>query len=296
MSLEGPAVHESLDEAVTAAARLVIAHGRAIAPRGQPTLEVSPHLFSLSRPRSRLMHLKSRQWSRALAVGELAWHLRGSDSVAALSYYAPRWRDFAEEDGRIAGSCYGRKIFRASHAESSQWDRIRRQLQKDPASRRAVLTFMDPNEDTLGLSDVACFTSLQFLIRDGRLNCVGTMRSNDLMLGLPYDVFFATMLQELLAAEIGLELGTYSHLAASLHVYVDSRAVAEQLAAEVPLSWEEMPPMRDVDALSSFLSVEELLRQGEPAGLTQAGQLPPYWRALVQPLVRLFGKRNRTSS
>jgi thymidylate synthase len=46
-----------------------------------------------------------------------------------------------------------------------------------------------------------------------------TMRSNDVWLGLPYDVFTATILHELMAGWLGADLGEYHHHVDSLHVY-----------------------------------------------------------------------------
>ena len=45
------------------------------------------------------------------------------------------------------------------------------------------------------------------------------MRSNDIWMGLPYDVFSFTCMQILLAFKLGVGIGTYTHHAASLHLY-----------------------------------------------------------------------------
>ena len=45
------------------------------------------------------------------------------------------------------------------------------------------------------------------------------MRSNDLWSGFPYDIFQFTCIQILLAMKLGVELGTYTHIADSLHMY-----------------------------------------------------------------------------
>ena len=45
------------------------------------------------------------------------------------------------------------------------------------------------------------------------------MRSNDLWLGFPFDVFQFANMQVLMAMELGVELGTYTHIAGSLHLY-----------------------------------------------------------------------------
>ena len=45
------------------------------------------------------------------------------------------------------------------------------------------------------------------------------MRSNDLWMGFPNDVFQFTCMQIYLAMRLGLDLGTYTHIAGSLHLY-----------------------------------------------------------------------------
>lgn len=45
------------------------------------------------------------------------------------------------------------------------------------------------------------------------------MRSCDLWYGFPYDVFNFCNLQVLLSMELGVELGTYTHICGSLHLY-----------------------------------------------------------------------------
>jgi thymidylate synthase len=45
------------------------------------------------------------------------------------------------------------------------------------------------------------------------------MRSNDLQRGLPYNFVQFTCLQEVMAGWLGVEVGTYSHISDSLHIY-----------------------------------------------------------------------------
>ncbi len=57
-----------------------------------------------------------------------------------------------------------------------------------------------------------------------------TMRSQDLWLGFPYDIFTATLIQELLAGWLEVGVGEYHHHVDSLHLYeaAQRRLVAEQ--------------------------------------------------------------------
>ena len=45
------------------------------------------------------------------------------------------------------------------------------------------------------------------------------MRSNDAYIGLAHDVFAFTFMQEIVARDVGLDLGTYTHSVGSLHLY-----------------------------------------------------------------------------
>ena len=50
--------------------------------------------------------------------------------------------------------------------------------------------------------------------------CV-TMRSNDLWYGFCNDQYQFSMLQEMIAKEINIDMGTYYHFAHNLHIYND---------------------------------------------------------------------------
>ena len=60
---------------------------------------------------------------------------------------------------------------------------------------------------------------MQFILRNGKLDLIVTMRSNDIWLGLPYDLFNFTCMQIQMAMELGVEVGVYYHNAGSLHMY-----------------------------------------------------------------------------
>lgn len=255
----------------------ILSSGEQAEPRGMKTLEVCPVIFTLLNPRKRCITNAERKWSFPLALGEFCWHISASDELDFIEFYAPQWRNFAEDNATIRGSCYGRKVFQRHSGSLSQWERTVQLLKEDLHSRRAVLYFNDSSNDFEAFSkDVPCASSLQFIVREGKVNAVTHMRSNDAIWGLPYDIFLFTMLQELIACELNLELGTYSHSVASLHIYERHFNLAEKILKNDYESFE-MPLMESPEQAFELLKAESVARK---QGFLPALNLNNYWKDL----------------
>lgn len=277
---------EHINDVLKATAQSCIGSGLATSPRGMSTLEVIGYNFSLINPRARIVGFPDRRWSLPLAIGEFCWHMRGDNSVEALSYYADAWSNFSDDGITVRGSCYGNKAFSKNHGESF-WDRCKLLLSNDNDSRRAVITFDLLDDSDLTTRDKSCLTTMQFLIREGRLSLVANMRSNDIYLGLPYDVFLFTMMQEVMALELGVDVGAYTHFVGSLHVYERNiEAISFQYKREGKRS--AMPKMTDLAQLPDFLIAERDIREGRG---TKLDSFAPYWASLLQHLIIFEGRR-----
>lgn len=151
------------------------------------------------------------------AVGELLWYLSGSNQLRDISKYSKVWNRMTD-DGETLNSAYGYRIFKKFGFDQLKF--VEDILKADPLTRQAVIHIKDPVDYIDKYSnDVPCTLTLQFLIRNGELNLTVHMRSNDLWTGFPYDVFSFTCFQILLAFRLGVEIGTYTHTAGSLHLY-----------------------------------------------------------------------------
>ncbi|MBN1172995.1 MAG: thymidylate synthase [Micromonosporaceae bacterium] len=243
---------ESANDLYTAVCREILAQGRRTAPRGMTTVEVLGAHLCLNDPRRRLVDLPPvRVLNPAFAVAEALWILSGSDDPWIFTYNRNLQR-YADR-GRLRGA-YGPRM-RRWRGSVDQLDHVRRLLQQDPDSRQAIIQLYDPMVDTRGHRDVPCTLSYRFFLREGRLSMHTTMRSNDAWLGLPYDLFTATLVQELLAGWLGVELGSYHHHVDSLHLYAQHEAAAAQLATDWPLPSPAWPPVTvAADGLTEFLT------------------------------------------
>lgn len=160
---------------------------------------------------------KVRNMSMRYAVGELMWYLSGNSKESAIHPYTTAWDRLRNEDGTV-NSNYGNRI--QHHYHYDQWEYAVNTLWHNPNSRQVVIHIKDGHQQnsTLG-SDVPCTVALQYTIRDGALHCTVFMRSNDLWMGMPYDVFSFTALQVKMAMELSVGIGSYTHHATSLHLY-----------------------------------------------------------------------------
>lgn len=235
--------------------------GAQVSPRGLVTREVFAAHLRLTRPRDRLVHLPpGRVLNPAFAVAEAVWILSGSDEPWIYQYNS-RLRAYAD-DGVLRGA-YGPRLRRWG-GRIDQLERVLGVLRQDSDSRRAVIQLYDPARDESGNRDVPCTLGFRFHLRDGHLVMSTTMRSQDVWLGLPYDVFTFTVLHELLAGWLGVPLGAYHHHIDSLHLYASDAADADQFADTAVTSPGLLPdltvPWEEFDATLAAV------RAGQPSG------------------------------
>lgn len=152
---------------------------------------------------------------------EEAWYRSMSLNVNDIPGGAPAvWKAVADKDGFI-NSNYGHIVF--SCANGSQFAHAAEELKKNPESRRAIIIYTRPtiwSEYNLnGRSDFICTNSVQYLMRDGKMNAIVAMRSSDSHFGFKNDCAWQqTVLQEL-AQEVGYPVGNLYWNAGSLHIY-----------------------------------------------------------------------------
>lgn len=245
--------------------------------------------LELTNPRARV----SRSLTRGRlfsALGELAWYLTGSANTEQIVYYIPQYAK-QDVDGSIFGG-YGPRLFDFDGVDQVKY--VIGLLRANPSSRRAVIQLFDHDDVTERRSEVPCTCTLQYLLRAGKLHAVTYMRSNDVYWGMPHDVFCFTMLQELIARSLSVELGSYHHLVGSLHLYDDKVPQAQTFVDE---GWHSttaaMPPMPSGDpwpAVRTLLAVERQYRNDQQASEVDVDD-DPYWADLGR-LFAAYAVRN----
>jgi thymidylate synthase len=207
----------------------VMTQGLLSQPRGQAVREVlgMTTRFPMLYP---ILSVPERKISHQFMAAEAHWILSGSNRLDHIQPWAKSYGRFSD-DGETLHGAYGPKI-------AEQLDSVLKALTKDQDSRQAVINIWRENPPES--KDIPCTTSVHWMIRDNQLHCFDNMRSSDLWLGWPYDVFSFTALSHLLLHHLWirgfekLTLGTMTLHANSSHLYQrDWDKVREVLLAHV---------------------------------------------------------------
>ncbi|WP_372636360.1 thymidylate synthase [Alcanivorax jadensis] len=274
-------IYSCIDEAQKGIIQAILDEGSSASPRNRPTREILNFNFTIVNPLNRILTLTNRRWSLPLAIGELCWHLSANDDAESISYYAKKWLESANDKGVIEQSSYGKRIFGIKDGRS-QWSSLVETLKTDPFSRRAMVFLGKPagHEDAFS-TDISCTTSFQFFIRNNSLEMIVSMRSNDAIYGVPYDVFFFTFLQEMMAKTLNLELGNYHHNAASMHIYNDKFKVAKGILNSESDQFLSMMPLPSLHGLKDLIYSEKAIRE---MGCYPKVNRCDYWQFLIEVL------------
>lgn len=203
-------LHKLLDSASTAS------------PRGYKIKEILNNQTEVDMTYPIVM-VEERKLGYRFMTREAWWIMDGRNSVETIKDYSKAIKNFSN-DGYHFDGAYGPRVV----------DQIRYivdTLANDRDSRQAVLTIWRPNPRDS--KDIPCTVSIQWLIRNNTIYCIDNMRSSDIWLGWPYDIFNFTMLTGyvmLLLRERGidnLKLGSIFLNAGSQHLY-DSNIEAAQ--------------------------------------------------------------------
>ncbi len=182
------------------------------------------------------LHLKS-------IIYELLWFLRGETNVRFLREHGVTiWDEWADERGDL-GRVYGAQWmdWRGQNgARVNQIDDVIAQIQKNPGSRRLIVSAWNPAE----IEDMAlppCHALFQFYVQNGELSCQLYQRSADLFLGVPFNIASYALLTMMVAQVCELRPGEFVHTFGDLHLYQNH---LEQAREQLSRNFRPLPRMQ----------------------------------------------------
>ena len=176
--------------------------------------------FTLNNPLDN--HIKSdiRNWNHFYAESEWQWYLTGDPSIDTLGdiygKIPPIWENMADCNREVRSN-YGFQWKR-----KGQLNYAIQKLKDKKNTRHAVISIFDGKEaSSRYMFDTPCTCAIHFHIVDDKLNMSVMMRSNDLWYGFPIDQYCFSKLQQMVAKDVNIPIGTYYHFATNLHIYND---------------------------------------------------------------------------
>ncbi|MBN8216738.1 MAG: hypothetical protein J0L75_08840 [Spirochaetes bacterium] len=195
------------------------------ASRAGETLELLHVGLEVDDPRQRWVISRRPSVNPAFAIADALWILAGSNDADVMNFWFSGLPKFAGQGSTYPGA-YGHRL--RKHFGVDQVKRACAALSSDTKSRQVVLQFWDvltdlPEADGAPRTpDVPCNVMSMLKVRGRRLEWTQVLRSNDLFRGLPNNFVQFTLLQEVIAGWLGLEIGGYHQWCDSLHAYEDS--------------------------------------------------------------------------
>ena len=237
--------------------------------------------FDLSEGFAPIITTKRVYWKTA--VKEMLWFLTGGTNIRPLLLDNVRiWSDwplaayrkatgetvsqdeferrivedesFAAQWGEL-GPVYGKQWRRWLATDGSEHDQIAQlvtTLRENPASRRMLFHAWNVGE-LAGMALPPCHMVYQYHVTsDGRLNCMLTQRSVDLLLGAPFNFVGATALQLMLAQQAGLRPGELIWSAGDAHLYLNHLEQAREQIRREPRPFPRIRLNRQASSIDDY--------------------------------------------
>jgi thymidylate synthase len=152
------------------------------------------------------------------------------------------WDEWAEENGEL-GSVYGKQWRRWETVDGRKIDQISNlidQIKNNPNSRRLIVSAWNVGEvDKMALPPCHCF--FQFYVANGKLSCQLYIRSNDVFLGMPFNIASYALLTMMIAQVCDLKPGELVYTNGDVHIYLNH---FEQIKLQMTREPKLLPTMK----------------------------------------------------
>lgn len=197
-----------------------------------------------------------------VAFEELMWMMRGDVDVKKLQRKKVHiWdhnssREFLDSVGlqhikeNFIGRAYGYQMRNFNGVD--QLVQCYNSLLNTPNSRRHMISFWNPSE----LKEMAlppCHYGYNFMVEGKTLHLKFIMRSNDLILGQPTNIMFATFWLSLFAKALNLEVGEVACSVTDMHIYNNHIDVAKELLEKETFPMAKFKINKDIRCLNDIL-------------------------------------------
>lgn len=219
-----------------------------------------------SNPQERVLFNETRNHNSIFAWAETLWMLAGRDDLAFLVPMNARMAEYSDDGKNIRGSAYGKRW--RTWFGNDQLEKAIERLRTNKDDRRIVIQHWDPSTDNLVESkDVPCNLLILPYVRPSntptgfKLDLTVMCRSNDMIYGAyGSNAVHFSILQELIAGAVGVDVGSYTQISNSLHLYTEFD-ISRKVLADVHT--DKLFCTRGDDYVSYGVAPHALLSKGE---------------------------------
>jgi len=296
-------INENVSEYYTAVCVTLMEEGVETSPRGRRTKEISPTTAFIENPRQRILGCYGRVLNLPFALAEVIQIITGQNDAQALKFYSSKIVDIQGDtpDAIRFNAAYGERLRRyyvgANLSQTGvaidQLEHVIQTLKSDPDSRQASIVLSHPGDDnyTVQTKDRACNVYAHAMLRDGKLNWMQVIRSNDAIWGIPYNIVQWSHVQEWVAVSLDVQMGHMFIVQDSFHVYEDRYDECSAIEYFDMYEYLELVPLR-MEASRSVSDAIHVAERNVRMGLEYGPKdfraledtVGPYWRSVIATL------------
>jgi thymidylate synthase len=132
--------------------------------------------------------------------------------IAADADFAAKWGDL----GPVYGFQW--RFWPGPNGPVDQLRDVLEGIRSNPDGRRHIVSAWNPGYiDQMALPP--CHAFFQFYVADGKLSCQLYQRSADIFLGVPFNIASYALLLQMMAQDLGLQVGDFVHSLGDAHIY-----------------------------------------------------------------------------
>jgi len=130
---------------------------------------------------------------------------------------------FKENQNPVYEHTYGGRIFKFGGVKNQLRDFVIPLLRNDNHSRQAVVSIFNPFKDSdLTNKNIPAMMYFQFRIKNDKVLMTAHFRSNDILIGWPANIYQLFKVQEYVAKELQLNMGSLTTISNSAHIFLDN--------------------------------------------------------------------------
>lgn len=241
---------------------------------GVGTRKIFGHMMKFDISDNYFPILRTRRVAARIAFRELQWMLSGSTDAKELQddgihiWDGNTSYEYLERIGKThipvgtIGKGYGYQFRNFNGVDQLQ--EVIDGLKSNPYGRRHIISLWNVT-DFKDMALEPCHMMYNFGVTNGKLNLVQYIRSNDVILGQPTNIMFASFFLQIMAKIVGLKVGEVSMMIGDAHIYQNHIEAANNMVMAYEMNrtdhscyknFQYWSPPEDMKTLEDFLALK----------------------------------------